>query len=233
MRQIVSAALGLWLCFGYSAFAEGKQGVVVELYTSQGCSACPPADDYFATLVQTPGVIALSLHVDYWDYIGWTDTFANPKFTKRQKGYAHAEGSSMIYTPQVIVNGTERVEGNRATKVAKAIGRAQSAVSAVALTVDRQGDTIVIHAQATPPLRRGARIQLVRYTGSALVQIERGENAGRSVTYHNIVTSWDDLGEWAGDKPLNLSAKAAGNAPIVVIIQTEGLSEILAAAQID
>ena len=81
MRYISGAALGLWLALGTVAQAESQQGLVVELYTSQGCSSCPPADDHFAKLAQTPGIIALSLHVDYWDYIGWADTFANAKFS--------------------------------------------------------------------------------------------------------------------------------------------------------
>ena len=233
MKQSVKWAFGLWLCCASTGFAESQQGVVVELYTSQGCSSCPPADDHFASFVQTPGVIALALHVDYWDYIGWTDTFASPKYTKRQKAYAHAEGSKMIYTPQVIVNGTERVVGNQAASVESAIKQSVALTSPVTLTLVRQGDKVVIHAEARQPLRDGTRIQLVRYTPEKTVQIERGENAGRAVTYHNIVTSWEDIGAWTGDQPLDMSTKAVGGAPIVVIIQTDGPSTILAAARIE
>ena len=233
MRQIVSAAAGLWLCLGMSAIAEGRQGVVVELYTSQGCSSCPPADENLAALVDAPGVIALALHVDYWDYIGWSDTFADPKFTKRQKGYANAAGSKMIYTPQIIVNGRDRVEGNQAAKVAKAVSRGLGVDSPVTLIIDRDGDTVIIRAVANPPLSQGTRIQVVRYINASTVQIERGENAGKSITYRNIVTSWTDVGGWQGDQPLETSATATGDAPIVVIIQSAGFGEILAAAEID
>lgn len=229
MRQIVSAAFGLWLCLSV-AHAESQQGLVVELYTSQGCSSCPPADEHLATLVNTPGIIALALHVDYWDYIGWTDTFAQAKFTDRQKRYAHAAGSKMIYTPQIIVNGRDRVEGNQPAKVDKAIARGQGVGQDIHLTLTREGDKVIIKAASDKPVPDGVRIGLVRYISNATVDIQRGENAGLSVTSHNIVTSWDDIGGWVGDQPLEMSVKVAGKAPIVVIIQAEGPAEILAAA---
>ncbi len=90
---------------------------MVELFTSQGCSSCPPADAYLAHLATEPDVIALALHVDYWDYIGWTDKFGSPPFTERQKAYARAEGHRTIYTPQMIVNGTERIAGTNPAQV--------------------------------------------------------------------------------------------------------------------
>ena len=233
MRHIVSAAFGLWLCLGTAGQAESRQGLVVELYTSQGCSSCPPADDHFAILAQMPGIIALSLHVDYWDYIGWADTFANAKFTERQKRYAHAAGNKMIYTPQLIVNGRDRVEGNQPSKVSKAVSKGLGIGSDVSLILSRDGDKVVIRATSGAPIPAGTRVQLVRYIESATVEIKRGENAGRAITYHNIVTSWADIGAWSGDQPLEMSAKAAGNAPIVVIIQAGGPAEILAAAQLN
>ena len=233
MRYIVSAALGLWLGLGTALQAESQQGLVVELYTSQGCSSCPPADEHFAKLVQTPGIIALSLHVDYWDYIGWADTFANAKFTERQKRYAHAAGSKMIYTPQLIVNGRDRVEGNQPSKVSSAVAKGLGTASEVSLTLIREGEKVLIRATSAYPIPAGTRVQVVRYTKRATVDIERGENAGQSVTYHNIVTSWADVGEWSGGQALEMSAKAAGGAPVVVIIQAAGPAEILAAAQLD
>jgi hypothetical protein len=232
MRHIVSAACGLWIGGCSAAFAQVETGVVVELYTSQGCSSCPPADDLFARLAAQPGVIALALHVDYWDYIGWEDSFADPKFTKRQKAYAHAEGSKMIYTPQLIVGGRTRVEGNNPTAVAQAVDAQLGVPGQVQLTLIRQGDRVTIRAEADPPLTRPARVQLVRYRDRADVAIERGENAGLTMTYHNIVTGWEDIGGWPGRAPLEMTAPVAGDAPLVVIIQTEGPSEILAAARL-
>ena len=232
MRQIVSAACGLWLCFGQAAVAQSEPGVVVELYTSQGCSSCPPADEILADLAGQPGVIALALHVDYWDYIGWEDTFGHAKFTTRQKAYAHAAGSKMIYTPQIIVGGAARVEGNDPGAVARAVAAGLARPSAVRVSLERQGGQLIIHAQANPPLAAPVRVQLVRYTDRADVAIERGENAGLNVAYRNIVTAWEDVGGWSGAAPLEMSVKAAGNAPVVVIVQAAGFGEILAAARL-
>lgn len=232
MRQIVKAACGLWLCLGAAAMAQAEDGVVVEFYTSQGCSSCPPADAYFAELSQHPGVIALALHVDYWDYIGWEDTFGAAQFTERQKNYARAEGSTMIYTPQMIVGGALRVEGNKPEQVAAAVGAEVGIPHPVTLTVERQGDLLVIHADTEQPLTDGATVQVVRYLDKATVDIERGENAGQSVAYHNIVTSWVKVADWAGKDKLQLETEAPGNEPVVVIVQSAEMGNILAAKRL-
>lgn len=231
MRQIVSAACGLWLCAATGAVAESREGVVVELYTSQGCASCPPADEFFATLADEPGVIPLALHVDYWDYIGWSDTFAQPGFTLRQKSYARAAGERMIYTPQVIVGGRARVVGAETAEVQAAIDAGQAAHSTVRLWLERQGDVLIIRAEAVPPLTEPVLVQLVRYQDQAAVDIGQGENAGLKVEYRNIVTSWDTLGQWDGQAPLSINAPAPGAEAAVVIVQREGPAEILAAAE--
>jgi len=120
------------LALSGAAQAEG-QPVVVELFTSQGCSSCPTADEFLMELAQRPDIIALSMHVDYWDYIGWKDTFAQPKFTSRQKAYAKAIGSRTIYTPQMIVNGLDRVEGNSPDTVLTAIDEQKGGTPSVEL----------------------------------------------------------------------------------------------------
>ena len=175
----------------------------------------------------------LSLHVDYWDYIGWADSFANPAFTKRQKAYAKAAGAKMIYTPQMIVGGVERVQGNEPEELGLHLVNHLSAPSRVTLVVERQGDMLVIRAEADPPLTSPVGIQLVRYVPEETVEIERGENAGKVITYHNIVTSWNNIGEWPGVAPLELSAPVTGTEPVVVIVQEQGPSAILAAARVD
>jgi hypothetical protein len=215
------------------AVQEGSTPVVVELYTSQGCSSCPPADEFMADLAQDPNVIALSLHVDYWDYIGWKDTFGNAAFSKRQKAYAKAEGSRMIYTPQIIVEGSDRVQGNDVLAVADAIRRHMMAPDAVRLQAERMGDQVLIRAEADPPLNRMARVQLVRYQPEATVTIERGENAGRQITYHNIVTDWQVMAEWPGQAPFMMMADAPGSEPVVVIVQADGPAEVLAAIELE
>lgn len=248
MRQIagaVSAALAkggvgvLAGLFGAALMADavraddGKPAVVVELYTSQGCSSCPPADEFMGELAQAEHVIALSLHVDYWDYIGWADSFAQPGFTERQKAYARAAKSRMIYTPQMIVGGVERVEGNAPHEVVRSIGRHMAMVPAVKLTVARDGGQVVIRALADPPLGRAVTVQMVRYVPVESVTIERGENAGRVMSYHNVVTQWQTLADWAGTAPFEMRADAAGDEPVVVIVQEAGPAAILAAAEVE
>lgn len=233
MRPLLSAACGLTLLCAPAAFAENV--IVVELYTSQGCVACPPADAFFAALAADARVIPLALHVDYWDYIGWADSFANPRFTDRQKAYARAAGSRTIYTPQFIVAGGARIEGYEPalTEAEMALKLAAVPAPAVDLVVERQGDALMIRAVADPPLTEPVRVQLVRYAPERTVTIDRGENAGKTITYRNVVMSWEPLGDWSGLSPLDLSAPAPGDLPAVVIVQEQGPGAILAAARSD
>jgi hypothetical protein len=237
MRPFAHAVFSVAIALAGAAQAEGKgqsqPAVVVELYTSQGCSSCPPADEFFAQLVQDPQVIPLSLHVDYWDYIGWEDNFGNPQFTERQKAYAREAGSRTIYTPQMIVGGLDRVEGNQPGEVEALIRKHLSVAREVRLAVVRNGEILVITAEAKQPFEAPLRVQLVRYRPEETVAIGRGENAGRTLTYRNIVTSWQALGDWTGDAPLSIRAAAPGSDPAVVILQSQGPSFIQAAAQID
>lgn len=234
-REVISALCGLWVAGSTPAMAEdstGASGTVVELYTSQGCSSCPPADEYLRKLADEPGVIALALHVDYWDYIGWADKFGSPKFTARQKAYARANKSNTIYTPQMIVGGVDLVEGTSPETVENAIRRHQSATSPVSLHLARSGGQVLITAQANPPLGAPLRVQVVRYHPNARINILHGENAGRVIEYSNIVTGWTVVGEWDGHSDLKLSAPAEGEDPVVVILQAEGPGRIFAAAQV-
>ncbi|WP_284165616.1 DUF1223 domain-containing protein [Frigidibacter sp. SD6-1] len=229
MRQRIIAAAAALSAFAGVAAAEGQRVTVVELYTSQGCSSCPPADALFSEVAARDGVIGLALHVDYWDYIGWADTFADPGFTKRQKAYAVSAGERMVYTPQIIVNGATSIVGTDASALASALVPAGGA-GAPDLSLSRSGSTIRVTATADSPLPEGSFVQLVRYIPTAAVTIDRGENAGRRLTYTNIVTSWKRVGEWDGSKPLTLTLDAPGDQPTVVIIQAPGPGRILAAA---
>jgi hypothetical protein len=235
IRQKFSAVCGLALAAAITAPAMAQDGtpvVVVELYTSQGCSSCPPADEFLAELARDPMVIPLALHVDYWDYIGWADSFADPKFTARQKAYARANGSRTIYTPQMIVGGIDRVEGNAPAEVASLVMKHLMGHKSVTLSVTHDGDRLSIRATSAQQLGENVKIQLVRYTPEKSVEIIRGENAGLTMTYHNIVTSWQVLGDWDGQAPLALDTSYPQGGPGVVILQTEGPAAILAAARI-
>jgi hypothetical protein len=231
MRQFVSAACGVWLAVGAPVSAEPV--VVVELFTSQGCVACPPADEFVAMLASDPRILPLALHVDYWDYIGWADTFAQPQFTDRQRAYAKAAGSRMIYTPQFIIAGRDRIEGLEPKEISTRLREYLAAGQTVRLTVTRDGDRVVIRAEADPPLTEPVRVQLVRYKAEETVMIERGENAGKSVNYHNVVTAWERVGDWGGDAPLELVAPYTGDEPGAVIVQADGPAAILAAARVE
>ena len=231
MKQIMACVLMGFGLFGPGlALAQGASGTVVELYTSQGCSSCPPADAFLTKLAQEPGVIALALHVDYWDYIGWRDQFAKPEFTERQRDYARALGSRTIYTPQMIVAGKDQAVGSDPALVAGMIRRHQSAEPMVVLQLMRVGDTVQVRASARVGLDRSLVLQLVRYRPSEVVAIKRGENAGRSIEYSNIVTAWTRIGTWDGAGDLAMDLTAPGGDAVVVILQEDGPGMIYAAS---
>lgn len=232
MRHVLAATL---CALAAQAVAEeaplAEMPVVVELYTSQGCSSCPPADALLKQLADMDGVIPLSLHVDYWDYIGWPDGFAKAAHSARQEAYARAAGEHMVYTPQMIVNGTDRVLGGDALAVMERLQAHSGALTPVRLELSRKGGELAIEARAEaalPPLL----VQLVRYRPEATVAIEGGENAGHTLDYANVVTDWQVVGEWSGEGPLALTVPLPGDEPAVVILQEEGPGPIRAAARL-
>ncbi|WP_050526025.1 DUF1223 domain-containing protein [Pseudorhodobacter aquimaris] len=222
----VCAAL---LTLAAPAFAQSEDAVVVELFTSQGCASCPPADAIMGEIDARAGVIALSLHVDYWDYLGWKDRFASPQFTARQKAYARHAREKMVYTPQVVVQGQARLIGNRGAEVEAAVQAQLERAGRNGLHLDRQGDRVLITSAPVLSVAGPIHVQLVRFSPSESVTIERGENAGKTVTYHNVVKSWQHLTDWNGTSPLSIEAAAPGAAPLAVILQAVGPAEILSA----
>ncbi|MFN3937321.1 MAG: DUF1223 domain-containing protein [Gemmobacter sp.] len=214
------------------AEAQTHSPVVIELYTSQGCVSCPPADDFMGQLARRDDVIALALHVDYWDYLGWADPFAQPAFTERQKRYARAHREKMIYTPQFIVGGQARVQGYQPQQIAEQIARRAAENPRVDLRLEWLGEMVRIEVWAEPPLDRPAVVQLVRYLPEVEMTIERGENAGRTAAFHNVVTEWRPVSEWAGTAPLVVETPAEGDRPVVVIVQENGPGRILAAGRL-
>ncbi|WP_245965186.1 DUF1223 domain-containing protein [Paenirhodobacter hankyongi] len=214
--------------------------VVVELFTSQGCSACPPADELLAKIADRPDVIALSLHVDYWDYLGWEDPFAQPAFTARQKAYARAARSRTIFTPQMIIEGEQSLVAPSEAELEQMIAREYETPDAVALSVSGSKGNYQIELRADPPLPQNAVVQIVRFAPQARVEILRGENAGMVLDYANVVTAWHAVADWDGRTPTRLNAKIDGDEPAVVIVQgaTPGKSAplpgpILAAARLN
>ncbi|SNT10561.1 DUF1223 domain-containing protein [Tropicimonas sediminicola] len=219
------------VCLSATAQADENR-VVIELFTSQGCSSCPPADELLERLAERDDVLPLALHVDYWDYIGWADSFARPEHTRRQKAYARIAGSRSIYTPQMIIGGVEQIVGTRPMEVADAVMRHVQQGPAIDLDVERDGDTLRIMSDTPATARGPLLVQLVRYMPHQVVEIGRGENAGRTLTYTNIVTEWSILAEWTGAEPLDLSAEVPGPDAVAVIVQKAGNGRILAAADL-
>jgi hypothetical protein len=231
-RFLAPVLLGMALFQTAPVLAEGVSGTVVELYTSMGCSSCPPADAYLARLAKEPGIIPLALHVDYWDYIGWADKFGSPKFTARQRAYGLAFASRSIFTPQMIIGGVDSEVGSDPDGVAGSIRRHQSAEGMVVLQLMRSGGSVEIRASARVALDAPLVVELVRYVPHESVAIGRGENAGRTIEYTNIVTSWTQIGKWDGASDLKMSVPVKGDDPVVVILQAEGPGMIFAASQL-
>mgnify|MGYP001946920862 CR=1 FL=1 len=156
--------------------AAQERPVLVELYTSQGCSSCPPADAFLHKLASRDDVIALALHVDYWDYIGWKDSFARPEYTARQRAYAKVANRRMVYTPQMIINGTDHVVGTRPMDVKDLIRKHHGGASEVALSVAERQGKLEIDATAAAGTGGTATVRLFRYLPQETVAIKRGEN---------------------------------------------------------
>lgn len=224
-------ALAVYLATSFVAHADNTP-VVVELFTSQGCSSCPPADDLMEALTRREDVIALSLHVDYWDYIGWEDEFADPKHAKRQRAYAGFAGRRSVYTPEMIVNGVSDIVGAKPMELASAIEKHKAQPRLVDIAVSRDKDRVIIKAHALKVMPLSAVVHMLRYQPERTARITRGENAGKTIRYMNVVQDWEVIGKWNGTGNLQLDADAPGNYPVVVLIQSDVDGRIYAAAQL-
>ena len=198
--RLAAATAVFGLCLGPATAGEAKKPAgVVELFTSQGCSSCPPADAILEDLAKKGDVIALAYHVDYWDYLGWQDTLASPDNTARQYEYAKSFGARSVYTPQAVINGRTHVNGSSRAEIASTLG--QFAKSGKGLSVDmkvmRAGDSVVIDAGEGAAQQEG-QIVLVYYDPARPVVIDRGENDGKTITYWNSVTDIQMAGMWHG-----------------------------------
>ncbi|MCH2163523.1 MAG: DUF1223 domain-containing protein [Marinovum sp.] len=223
----LAVSLGLaWL--GLSSPAMADDPVVVELYTSQGCSSCPPADELLHQLAARDGVIALALHVDYWDYIGWKDAFAHPEHAIRQRAYARKAGKRMIYTPQMVIGGVDHVVGNKPKEVAKILASHRAKSNPLKVQVELNGRTLRVTAMGS--LNGAAEVHIVRYSPKETVRITRGENRGKTLSYANIVQSFETVAVWDRSSALELETRVKGNQPIVVLVQTADHGPILGAA---
>ncbi|MCB1524406.1 MAG: DUF1223 domain-containing protein [Rhodoblastus sp.] len=205
---LIAALLSATSAAATNAAAMERPRGVVELFTSQGCSSCPPADRIVGELAKDPSLVVLSLPVDYWDYIGWKDTLASPQCTARQKGYAAARGDGQVYTPQAVIDGLTHVVGADGAAIAKSLDQDRGAKGALSLDVSAK----VADGRATvdvgPAADKKAIVWLLEVEPSATVTIGRGENAGRTLTYTNVVRKMTRLGEYAG-APAHFEAPAS------------------------
>ncbi|WP_347879913.1 DUF1223 domain-containing protein [Tianweitania aestuarii] len=169
---------------------------VVELFTSQGCDSCPKADKMLGEMVHQKDIVALAYHVDYWDYRGWRDTLATPENTDRQRNYMKAMKARAFYTPQAVINGRTHVNGADQLAVDEKLAETPTLPVAVNLKQDR--DVLVIDVPGQEGPRQNAHVLLVSYEAMSPVKIERGENAGHTVTYWNAVRDMQTTGMWHG-----------------------------------
>lgn len=198
-RATTIAAMGLAAAMATGVSAPATAGevkshptAVVELFTSQGCSSCPPADALLMEIGGRPDVVALAYHIDYWDYIGWEDTFGSPRYSDFQRAYAQSFGEPRVYTPQLVVNGRTHVVGSRRGEVGRALA---STVLELPVGVAVDGGFLSIEIDARASLAE-ASVWLVTFRQLAEVAVERGENRNRLLAYSHIVTSRQVLGMW-------------------------------------
>lgn len=252
-RASLALAFGLLLAFAPSAYARDvatsdEIAGVVELFTSQGCSSCPPADRVLTAFARRADVLALSYHVDYWDYIGWRDAFASRENTERQRAYSHALGTRSVYTPQMIVNGTTALSKARAREVEAAIAAAPEISQAQHghVRLELEDRKLRVSARAPSPTATDgmqAVLVLVTYRGDQITDVGRGENEGRKLLNSHSVRHFRVLGSLA-ERPLDvempvsmLAEPDGGKTGCAAFIQMMGEDgepgPILAAAKID
>lgn len=247
MRSALALAIGIGglLFLSNSARSETTPSpaapppVVIELFTSQGCSSCPPADDYLRSLAKRPDILALGFHVDYWNYAGWADPFSKPEFTQRQRDYAAAFRDSYVYTPLMVVSGKAQGVGSDKQKIDQLISTEKSAqhfVVPVTLSGSPSGLKVDLAAADSGINFAPADIWLVRFEGEKRTTVSRGENRGRYALDVNIVRELVRIAEWNGD-PLHFEVvlpknSASGQWGCAILIQAPNGGPILGAAQI-
>jgi hypothetical protein len=219
----------------------GETACVIELFTSQGCSSCPPADALLSKLSSEPGVLTLSFPVDYWDYIGWKDTFGSSAHTARQKSYAAARGDNHVYTPQVVVNGLMHAVGSDPVEIATArqLTAGEKGALKVPMTVTDDGSALGVEVGgAVEGSAKWGALWLLHVARSRTVSIGRGENSGRTITYTNVVRGMKKIGDWGGGAKRYEIPKSDLSAPdtdgYVLLLQASSggkLGAILAAAK--
>jgi len=217
------------------ANASSSPFVVIELFTSQGCESCPPAEAFLRELNQRKNIITLEYHIDYWDYIGWRDPFADPSYTQRQKDYANKMGGRYIYTPQMVFNGKTHEVGSKKSAVLTMISTIEKAANKltpdISLTSSAGGLNYNIEAQSN--IKDIYNVILVGFDGEHITKVTHGENSGESLINSNVVRSMTTIGTWQGQALNATTPILKGNGGCVIMLQHQETHEILSAASID
>ncbi|MCB2102535.1 MAG: DUF1223 domain-containing protein [Rhodobacterales bacterium] len=214
----------------------GDRLTVVELFTSQGCSSCPPADTFLGELSQRQDILALSMHVDYWDYIGWKDPFALPANSERQRTYAHHFGLRYVYTPQMVVQGQRQATGSDRDRVLNSIS-ALADEPTLDLSGHRAADdpgVMVVDLPESPGT--DAVVLAVGFDNAHETRIKRGENRDRTLRYHNVVRAVTEVGTWDGHATrlrLSLGDVAPQTDACAVLVQSRRSGRILGAVRMN
>lgn len=221
------------LMFPFVAKAEIKPVVLVELYTSQGCSSCPPADALLQQLAERSDVLPLALHVDYWDYIGWKDAFAKPEFTKRQKQYARVMQAKSIFTPQAIINGAVSVVGSNKGAMEAGIASEAPNLAPITLSAAYEGEQWELRfTNSNRALNQRVAVTFVQFKPHADVNIKAGENAGRLLSYAQIVTDLTVIDRRALSGSWINYAKFPKRGNYAVFLQAEDTGRVLSSYRI-
>jgi hypothetical protein len=198
-----SGALGICAIIAIIRPAHADPRAVVELFTSQGCSSCPPADKVIGELAKDPSVIAMSMPIDYWDYLGWKDTLADSRFSARQKAYSRMRGDREVYTPQAVINGSVHVIGSDLAGIENAIGATgkEVGVMSVPVTMTQSGKqlTVSVAAAGKAPFSQHGEVWICSISKAIPISIGRGENRGKELTYYNVVRNLVKVGDWNGN----------------------------------
>jgi hypothetical protein len=235
-HSLLKKCLGtlLLLACGEASFAQTppapSQPVVVELFQSQGCSSCPPAEANLNAIADRPDILALSFGVTYWDNLGWKDTFATAAYTDRQWAYAHRRGRNNVWTPQVYVNGHADLVGNDRAQLTQAIAQASSRAISSAPSLSWSPDHLSIGSGSPPTL---CDVWLVRYDPRTIqVAIGAGENSGRTLPQRNVVRELIHLGRWDGRaQTFAVPAAPSGGLSTAAIVQARAGGDILGASK--
>ncbi len=223
-----------------AAETRGSVRHVVELFTSQGCSSCPPADALLTRYAARADVVALTLAVDYWDYLGWKDTLGSPKNSKRQREYANSRGDGMVYTPQIVVDGRVHANGAKAAEIETALGKTSADLSGSYVPVEIRTDhaSLTIEASGAPggAAAKECTLWLAMVQRRATVPVRSGENKGQTLTYTHVVRDLMPLGSWSG-KPLTVRLDTRtlaqnGVDSYVALLQSGTIGPIMGASQL-